>query len=64
MIPSLNNYFKNVEELLKQAKDGEPWAIRELLTRCLGRPSQALSIEGDGLTLGQIIKVLRANHNK
>jgi len=28
--------------LVQQAKAGAPWAIRELLDRCLGRPMQAV----------------------
>ena len=49
-----------IGQLLKQAKDGEPWAIRELLNRCLGRPEQALTIENEIPTFEQIVKVLRA----
>jgi len=30
--------------LVAQAKAGEPWAVKELLNRCFGRPAQALSI--------------------
>ena len=32
--------------LLKQAKAGEPWAIKEVLDRMLGKPRQALEISG------------------
>jgi len=30
--------------LVQQAKAGAPWAIRELLDRCLGRPMQAVEL--------------------
>ena len=32
--------------LVKQAKAGERWAVKELLDRCLGRPYQAVEIAG------------------
>jgi len=36
--------------LVEQAKAGEPWAVRELLNRCLGKPSERheLSTESEG----------------
>ena len=30
-----------VRVVLERAKAGEPWAVREILDRCLGRPGQA-----------------------
>ena len=48
-----------IGQLLKQAKDGEPWAIRELLNRCLGRPSQAVSIESNGLHWREMVAALK-----
>ena len=32
-------------KLVEKAKSGDPWAIHELLDRCLGRPTQALSVD-------------------
>ena len=49
-----------IGQLLKQAKDGEPWAVRELLNRCLGRPSQAVSIESTGLHWREMVAALKA----
>ena len=43
--------------LVGQAKAGEPWAVKELLNRCLGRPTQAVAIES-GLTWQQMIVAL------
>lgn len=30
--------------LVAKAKAGEPWAVRELLDRCLGRPKQEIAV--------------------
>jgi hypothetical protein len=30
---------------VEEAADGEPWAIRELLDRTLGKPSQAVELD-------------------
>ena len=35
-----------IKRLVTAAEAGEPWAIRELLDRCLGKPHQALTVEG------------------
>ena len=32
--------------LLSAAKDGQPWAIHELLDRCLGKSAQAVEVSG------------------
>jgi len=32
--------------LVEQAKAGEPWAVRELLNRCLGKPSERHELAG------------------
>ena len=34
--------------LVKKAKAGEPWAIKELLDRCLGKPQQQVNVEAKG----------------
>ena len=57
---TLADFEEVVRKLVDLAKAGEPWAVRELLNRCLGRPTQAVSIESEPLTLAQVIKVLRA----
>jgi hypothetical protein len=36
-----------VGTLLREAKAGKPWAVRELLDRLLGRPPQAVHLTGD-----------------
>lgn len=36
---------KVAKELTKAAKGGEPWAIRELLDRCLGKPQVQIALE-------------------
>ena len=33
--------------LVKAAKAGEPWAVKELLNRCCGVPKQQLELSGD-----------------
>ena len=46
--------------LVREAKAGEPWAVKELLNRCLGRPTQAVAIEGGALTWPQMVAALEA----
>ena len=40
--------------LVENAKNGEPWAIKELLDRTLGRPAQAIVTEHEDGTRGPI----------
>jgi len=40
--------------LLKAARAGKPWAVKELFDRCAGRPQQSMEIFG-GLTLAEWI---------
>lgn len=35
------------QRLVEAAKAGEPWAIRELLDRCLGKPHVQLEVQGE-----------------
>ena len=37
---------KVIAMLVKKAKAGEPWAVRELLDRTLGKPHQMLELTG------------------
>ena len=57
---TLADFEEVVRKLVERAKAGEPWAVKELLNRCLGRPTQAVSIDSEPLTFAQVIKVLRA----
>jgi len=34
-------------KLVKAAKAGKPWAVRELLNRCLGKPSVQIDLQAD-----------------
>src|SRR5262245_53227366 len=42
-----------VKRLIAEARKGEPWAVKELLDRLLGKPPQAMELSGpDGEALG------------
>ena len=34
-------------KLIEEAKAGEPWAVRELLDRCLGKPHVQIDLQAD-----------------
>lgn len=37
-----------VERLIEAAEAGEPWAVKELLDRTLGKPTQPIAADPDG----------------
>lgn len=37
-------------KLVQKAKNGEPWAIREMFDRVMGKPQQSVEISGDMTT--------------
>lgn len=38
---------ETIKELVTAAKAGQPWAVRELLSRCLGQPEMILALQAD-----------------
>ncbi len=47
-----------INVLLERAKAAEPWAVKELLDRCLGKAHQTTEISGDMPTPVRIALVL------
>ncbi len=43
--------------LFKQAKEGQPWAIKEVLDRCLGKATVSVELESDAMT--SFVKIIK-----
>ena len=48
-----------VRKLISCALAGEPWAVKELLDRCLGKSRETLDITGT-FTVSEFFRVLRS----
>ena len=46
-----------VLKLIGCAKAGEPWAIKELIDRCIGKPKESLELTGE-FTLAEFYRAL------
>ena len=44
-----------VGKLIEEAKQGEPWAVKEALDRLCGKPTQDIEVEGAGLSVFKAI---------
>ena len=43
------------KKLVEQAKDGKAWAVKELLSRCLGKVPAAVDVEAGGVRVEQAV---------
>ena len=48
---SADDVAQVMQRLIDAAKDGEPWAIRELLDRCFGKPHVQIELQADGMDM-------------
>jgi len=46
-----------VKKLIECAKAGEPWAIKELIDRCIGKPKESVEIKGN-LTVTEFFRAI------
>src|SRR5262245_56666763 len=50
-----------VGQVVEQAKAGQPWAVREFLDRCVGKPLATMELTGaEGEPLGPTVQVVQA----
>lgn len=52
------------DKLVSEAKAGESWAVRELLDRCLGKPTHSVEVEATGQTWLTMLAALEAAGTK
>ena len=55
---SEDDFTAVIKELVKRAKKGEPWAVKEFLNRILGKSKETIKHEGLDFTLADAIREL------